>query len=907
MTVTVYVHTFIPLSKYAKDLIDTEEKKIKRFINGLNPAYKKMVLASQMPMHFDDAVDRAYTAEEVHREELELNASSKRSSGPWFKKGGKDENKKQKSDAKTEGKTVCGTCEKAHKTEVCWRNTGACLACGSMEHKMAQCPRIKRDNQAPQQQPPKGQAVNPAPLQQRQWQQRQRQQQPQQQQQQNRPQVAGQVYAANREQAEAATNVVEGIIYVDNRPAIALFDLGSTLSFVAPPFICDMQKQIKQLSYDFTVITPLERKVVCKLYVPQCSVKIGEVSMPANLVVLAMNDFDVIFGMDWLVKYRACLDCFRKIITFKIDEANASVLFEGTQKQFGTRLVSAMEAERMMRSDCEGYIAFITEKQPKKELENIPIVCEFPDLFSKEVSGLPPAREVDFTIELVRLNLITIKNKYPLPRIDELFDQLQGAAYFSKIDLRYGYHQIRVRDQDVQKTAFRARYGHYEFLVMPFGLTNAPAVFMTLMNKIFAAYLDQFVVIFIDDILVYLKSEQEHSHHLRTTLQLLRDNQLYEKLEKCDFWLQHVAFLGHIITREGLAVDPAKVEAITNWQIPKNVPEVRSFLGLAAYYRRFVKDFSRIAAPLTKLTRKDIPFVWNDECEYSFQTLKQRLVSALILSLPDGREGFVIYSDASALGLGCVLMQNNRVTAYVSRQLKEHEKNYATHDLELAAVIFALKQWRHYLYGETFEVHCDHRSLQYLFTQKDINMRQRRWLELIKDYNFPFTYVPGKATVDCFEAKSMRMKVKETEMVFYMQDWESGKNITAVPVAGRNGTLSSVLNFATVMVVDDAITEGQDRQSKQIGRAQGIYVNSALDASDLHLLFSIVFTNEKYNGSTIEIQGADRFFLKQREVSVVSGTGYFRFAKGFAVLETVYLDLTNLNAVIRFNITVHHY
>ncbi|RWR86319.1 dirigent protein 22 [Cinnamomum micranthum f. kanehirae] len=162
-------------------------------------------------------------------------------------------------------------------------------------------------------------------------------------------------------------------------------------------------------------------------------------------------------------------------------------------------------------------------------------------------------------------------------------------------------------------------------------------------------------------------------------------------------------------------------------------------------------------------------------------------------------------------------------------------------------------------------------------------------------------------TVDSFEARSMRMKEKKTKMVFYMQDWETGKNVTAVPVAGKNGTLSSILNFATVMVVDDAITEGQDRQSKQIGRAQGIYVNSALDASDLHLLFSIVFTNKKYNGSTIEIQGADRFFLKQREVSVVSGTGYFRFAQGFAVLETVYLDLANLNAVIKFNVTIHHY
>ena len=239
-------------------------------------------------------------------------------------------------------------------------------------------------------------------------------------------------------------------------------------------------------------------------------------------------------------------------------------------------------------------------------------------------------------------------------------------------------------------------------------------------------------------------------------MQILRDNQLYAKLEKCEFWLQRVAFLGHIITRDGLAVDSAKIEAITNWQSPRNVPEVRSFLGLAGYYRRFVKDFSKIAAPLTKLTRKDVPFQWDDTCESSFQILKQRLVSAPILALPEGRGGFEIYSDASGTGLGCVLMQRGMVIAYGSRQLKEHEKNYATHDLELAAVVFALKQWRHYLYGETFEVHCDHKSLQYLFTQKEINLRQRRWLELIKDYDFPFTYVPGKGNVvaDALSRKS---------------------------------------------------------------------------------------------------------------------------------------------------------
>ena len=314
-------------------------------------------------------------------------------------------------------------------------------------------------------------------------------------------------------------------------------------------------------------------------------------------------------------------------------------------------------------------------------------------------------------IDYRRLNHMTVKNKYPLPRIDELFDQLQGAAYFSKIDLRSGYYQLRVRESDVPKTAFRTRYGHYEFLVMPFGLTNAPAVFMALMNKVFAEYLDHFTVVFIDDVLVYSKSKEEHEEHLRTSLQLLKDNQLYAKLSKCEFWLEQVAFLGHVISRKGLAVDQSKVEAVVSWKRPSSVTEIRSFLGLAGYYRRFVQGFSSIAAPLTKLTRKNVPFIWTDHCEESFQELKKRLTTAPILTLPSGSGGFVIYTDASNVGLGCVLMQNDKVVAYGSRQLKEHEKNYATHDLELAAVVFALKMWRHYLYGEKFEVHSDHRSL----------------------------------------------------------------------------------------------------------------------------------------------------------------------------------------------------
>ena len=250
---------------------------------------------------------------------------------------------------------------------------------------------------------------------------------------------------------------------------------------------------------------------------------------------------------------------------------------------------------------------------------------------------------------------------------------------------------------------------------MPFGLTNAPASFMDLMNRVFQPYLDTFIIVFIDDILVYSGSSEEHSEHLRIVLQTLREWQLYAKLSKCQFWLNRVAFLGHVISVEGVSVDPKKIEVVVNWKPPKNVSEVRSFLGLAGYYRKFVEGFSKIAAPLTKLTRKDVKYDWVDACQQSFKELKGRLTSALVLALPNGRDGFVVYSDTSRQGLDCVLMQNDRVIAYASRQLKKHEENYPTHDLQPAAVAFALKIWRHYLYGVPCRIFTYHKSLQYIF------------------------------------------------------------------------------------------------------------------------------------------------------------------------------------------------
>ena len=450
-----------------------------------------------------------------------------------------------------------------------------------------------------------------------------------------------------------------------------------------------------------------------------------------------MADFDAILGMDWLSRAYANIDCQAKNVKFAAPEEPV-VTLQGSDRKMKDRfpILSAAKAGKALQKGCEAYLAYILYAEAKNpEVVDIPVVCEFPDVFPDDLPGLPPEREIDFEITLepgtapiskapyrmapaelkelkeqlqellskqfirpsvspwgapvlfVRkkdgslrlcidyreLNKVTVKNRYPLPRIDDLFDQLKGARCFSKIDLRSGYHQLRIKAEDISKTAFRTRYGHYEFLVMPFGLTNAPAAFMELMNRVFRGYLDQFVVVFIDDILIYSQSEEEHAEHLRMTLGILRKEQLYAKLSKCEFWLDSVAFLGHIISREGLSVDPRKVEAILDWPRPTNVTEVRSFLGLAGYYRRFVENFSIIAVPLTKLTQKRVKFEWNDRCEQSFQELKQRLVSAPILVLPSGADGFVVYSDASKNGLGCVLMQNDRVIAYASRQLKPYE------------------------------------------------------------------------------------------------------------------------------------------------------------------------------------------------------------------------------------------
>ncbi|WVZ58487.1 hypothetical protein U9M48_008759 [Paspalum notatum var. saurae] len=296
---------------------------------------------------------------------------------------------------------------------------------------------------------------------------------------------------------------------------------------------------------------------------------------------------------------------------------------------------------------------------------------------------------------------------------------------------------MKIRPSDIPKTTFITRFGLYEYTVMSFGLTNAPAYFMNLMNKVFMEYLDKFVVVFIDDILIYSKTEEEHEEHLRLVLQKQREHKLYAKLSKCEFWIDEVPFLEHIVSKGGIMVDPSKVSSVMDWKVPEVVKEVRGFLGLAGYYKRFVESFSKIAKPMTSLLEKA-----------AFDELKKRLTTAPVLTLPDLTKSFTVYCDVSKEGLGCVLMQEGK--------LRKHEVNYPTHDLELAAIVHALKIWRQYLFGNRCEIYTNHKSLKYIFTQNELNMRQRRWLELIKDYDLEIHYHLEKANVvaDALSRKS---------------------------------------------------------------------------------------------------------------------------------------------------------
>ena len=335
------------------------------------------------------------------------------------------------------------------------------------------------------------------------------------------------------------------------------------------------------------------------------------------------------------------------------------------------------------------------------------------------------------------INNITVKYQHPIPRIDDMLDELHGSCIFSKIDLKSGYHQIRMKEGDEWKRAFKTKDELYEWLVMPFGLTNAPSTFMRLMNHVLRAFIGMFVVVYFDDILVYSKSLNEHIDHLKSVLSVLRQKKLFANLKKCTFCTDNLVILGFV----------EKVKAISDWPSPKTVGEVRSFHGLAGFYRRFVKDFSTLAAPLTEVIKKDVGFKWEQAHEEAFQSLKEKLTHAPVLALPDFLKTFEIECDASGIGIGAVLMQDKKPIAFFSEKLGGAMLNYPTYDKELYALVRALQTWQHYLWPKEFVIHTDHESLKHLKGQQKLNKRHARWVEFIETFPYVIKYKQGKDNV----------------------------------------------------------------------------------------------------------------------------------------------------------------
>ncbi|KAL0554093.1 hypothetical protein IC582_008004 [Cucumis melo] len=721
MTVEQYDAEFDMLSRFAPDMVRDEAARTEKFVRGLRLDLQGIVRALRPATHADalrialdlslperadssKAAGRGSALGQKRKVETQPDVVPQRTlrSGGVFQR--------HRRELAAAGRTLrelptCTTCGRVHGGR-CLAGSGVCFRCRQPGHTTDVCPRKPFETTPPQ----------PSASQQ------------------------GRVFATTRQEAERAGTVVTGTLPILGHYAFVLFDSGSSHSFISSVFVQHVGLEVEPLGSVLSVSTPSGEVLLSKEQIKACRVEIANRMLDVTLLVLDMQDFDVILGMDWLSANHANIDCFGKEVVFN-PPSGASFKFRGAGMVCIPKVISAMKASKLLSQGTWGILASVVDiREPEVSLSSEPVVREYPDVFPDELPGLPPPREVDFAIELEpgtapisrapyrmapaelkelkvqlqelldkgfirpsvspweapvlfvkkkdgsmrlcidyrELNKVTVKNRYPLPRIDDLFDQLQGATVFSKIDLRSGYHQLRIRDGDIPKTAFRSRYGHYEFVVMSFGLTNAPTVFMDSMNRVFKDFLDSFVIVFIDDILIYSKTEAEHEEHLHQVLETLRANKLYAKFSKCEFWLRKVTVLGHVVSSEGVSMDPAKIEAVTNWPRPST--------------------------------------------------------------------------------------------------------NYPTHDLELAAVVFALKIWRHYLYGEKIQIYTDHKSLKYFFTQKELNMRQRRWLELVKDYDCEILYHPGKANVvaDALSRKVAHSAVLITKQTPLLRDFERAEIAVSV-------------------------------------------------------------------------------------------------------------------------------
>ncbi|KAD7478331.1 hypothetical protein E3N88_01467 [Mikania micrantha] len=662
-----YTHRFHELTCLLPDMFPTEAALIEKYIKGLVPQIRGMVTAAEpttlkraillTTKLTDEAVRSGMLATKtqtaVGRSDVGTSSGSKGTKRKWFGKAkaiAPVEINQSRPTVKNYGPCpVCANCNKVgHYTRYCnfpprqpnqaprptTQTNRSCYKCGSPDHLIRNCPNNNNTNPGNE--------------------------------------ARGRAFQIGATEARHDANIVTSTFLLNNLYASVLFDTGADKCFISTEFASLLSLPAVELETPYLIELANGKLIKTNSVIQGCSLNLNDHLFNIDLLPIELGSFDVVVGMDWLSINQAEVICQNKVIRIPLPDGN-TLIVQGEQAGRKLGIISCMQTRKCLRkgitpvrqvdfridlipgaapvAKAPYHLAPSEMQELSGQLQELldkgfirPSFSPWgaPVLFVKKKDG-----SFRMCIDYQELNKLTIKNRYPLPRIDDLFDQLQGATYFSKIDLRSGYHQLRVHEDDVPKNAFRTRYGHYEFLVMPFGLTNAPAVFMDLMNRVCRPYLDKFVIVFIDDILIYSRSQREHAQHLKLILELLASEKLYAKFSKCEFWLREVQFLGHVVNQDGIQVDPSKIKAVEQWETPRTPTEIRQFLGQAGYYRRFIKNFSKIALPLTTLTQKNQSFIWGSQQEEAFQLLKHKLCHAPILALPEGTDNFTVYCDAS--------------------------------------------------------------------------------------------------------------------------------------------------------------------------------------------------------------------------------------------------------------------
>ncbi|XP_026399008.1 uncharacterized protein LOC113294848 [Papaver somniferum] len=565
-----------------------------------------------------------------------------------------------------------------------------------------------------------------------------------------------------------STDTIRILGSINKKNISILIETGSTNSFIDSALAKELKCPVEQTASLLVTVENGDKTIISGIC-SQLTWSMQGHKFCGDLRLLPLGGCDIVLGADWLRNLGDVLFNLSKLcITLKYK--GKKITLTRVQHKPSLSMMSGSAMKKFFQKHTHGLVGQLFSISSSTTNSTTPpqissLLNQYPDKtvvenLVKEMlqSGIIQPSNIPFTspillvkkkdnswrfcVDYRKLNSLTIKDKFPIPIIDELLDELHGSKFFTKIDLKSGYHQIRVHPSDIHKTTFRTHHGHFEFQVMPFGLTNAPATFQSLMNIIFQDHLRKFILVFFDDILIYNPTLESHLLYLQTTLEILRNNNLSANFSKCSFGQQNIEYLGHIITATGVMADPAKISAMVDWPIPTNIKALRGFLGLTGYYRKFVKNYGIVSRPLTELLKKDA-FLWSPAATTAFNALKTAMKTTHVLALPDFNKQFTLEIDACDSGIRVVLMQENRSIAFYNKPLGPRVAALSTYEKELLAIVQAVTRWKQYLQGQKFIIKTDHQSIHYFLEHKISIVLQQKWFMKLLGFDYAILYKKG--------------------------------------------------------------------------------------------------------------------------------------------------------------------